>query len=47
MGAALVAQWLTPHADSAVGAGSIPHQRTKTPHAVQHDQKIIFKLSLD
>ena len=46
-GTSLVGQWLRSHADSAVGAGSIPDQRTKIQQAMQHDQKVILKLSLD
>ena len=35
----LAVQWLRRHVSNAVGAGSIPGQGTKIPHAVQHGQK--------
>ena len=37
-GTSLVVQWLRLHASTAVGAGSIPGQGTKIPHATQHGQ---------
>ena len=36
----LAVQWLTRHTSNAQGAGSIPGQGTKIPHAVQHSQRL-------
>ena len=38
MGTSLVVQWLRFHASNARGAGLIPGQGTKIPHAVQRGQ---------
>ena len=38
-GTSLVVQWLRLCTPSAGGMGSIPGQRTKIPHAMQHSQK--------
>ena len=38
-GTSLVVQWLRLCASIAWGAGSIPDQGTKIPHAVQHSQE--------
>ena len=39
-------QWLTLHTSNAEGAGSIPGQGTKIPHAVQHNQRLKKKETL-
>ena len=39
----LAVQWLRFCAVSAGGTGSIPGQRTKSPHAMQDGQKVIIK----
>ena len=37
-GISLAVQWLTLHASTAGGVGSIPGQGTKIPHALWHGQ---------
>ena len=39
MGTSLAVQWLRLHASDAGGAGSIPGQGTKIPHAARRGQK--------
>ena len=38
-GISMTVQWLRLHASNAGGAGSIPGQRTRIPHAAGHGQK--------
>ena len=38
-GISLMIEWLRLHASNAGGAGSIPGQGTKIPHAMGHGQK--------
>ena len=40
MGTSLMVQWLRLRSSNAEGVGSIPGQGTKTPHTVQHSQKL-------
>ena len=40
IGTSKVVQWLRLHASNAVGAGSIPSQRTKIPYSVALSQKV-------
>ena len=39
LGTSLVAQWLRLRASNAEGAGSIPGQGTRIPHAMRRSQK--------